>query len=151
MAETTTTTTTTKRKLPFGHFRVGDNIIKPINQIEMAHGWQLKMPNFSKSYPIHHWSVTLAQLPPHLWNSIRIDYKNNKPFIPIIRDGNYFYSVNLTTYDETFKSIYNELLKGYRADNNKLQELLNLLDQETNGWLIIRAKEFMKGIYKIYD
>jgi len=152
MASTTTTTTTNnKRKLPFGHFKVDGNVIKPISQVEIAKGWQLRMPNFNKSFPIHHWSVTLAQLPPHLWDSIRTDYKNNKSFIPIIREGNYFYSVNQTKYDETFRNIYNELLKGFKSDNNKLKEFLSLLDEDVNGWLIIRAKSFMKGNYDIYD
>jgi hypothetical protein len=145
---TTTPTTNHKRKLPFGHFKVDGTVIKPISQTEIAKGWQLQMPNFTKSYPIHHWSVTLAQLPPQLWNSVSLDYKNNRPFVPIIRDGNYFYSVSITNYDETFRNIYDELMKGYKADNNRLKELLSLLEQDITGWLIIRANEFIKGNYE---
>lgn len=134
----------TKRKLPFGHFKVGEHVIKPTNQIEMSKGWQLKIPKFNNSKTIHHWSVSLAQLPPHLWHKIdldKLDYKNT------VRDGIYFYSINTTKNDETFKSIYNELMKEYKSDKKYLQELVSLLDEDVVGWLIIRAKEYINNRY----
>jgi hypothetical protein len=136
------------KKREFGHYEVivtkGEKeekeVVKPITQDDIAEGWQATLPKMRKRQPIHHWSVTLAQLPPHLWDSIKTDYKNNKSFIPIIREGNYFYSVNQTKYDETFRNIYDELLKGYKSDNDKLKEL---------GWII--NTDFNTGINLILE
>ena len=134
-----------RRKLPFGHFKVLFNnveqIIKPLTQDEIADGWQLNLPG--DKFPVHHWSLTLAQLPPHLWKKLRVDYKDGKDFIPIIKDNIYHYSINSTKYDTDLKLLYSELSKGLNANLEKIKELLEKCDN-INGWLIIRAKKFIK-------
>ena len=69
-----------RRKLPFGQFKIytasEEHIIKPLSQEEIAEGWQLKVPAYQNTQPVHHWSVTLAQLPPHLWEKLSVDYKD---------------------------------------------------------------------------
>jgi hypothetical protein len=137
-----------RRKLPFGHFKVllgkEEHIIKPLSQEAIAEGWQLNIPSYQAHQPVHHWSVTLAQLPPHLWSKLRVDYKDSKKYIPIIKSGIYYYSINSTKDDEDLKSLYYELQKGYNANVDTIKDLLKNIDQDINGWLIIRAKSFIK-------
>lgn len=157
-----------KRKLPFGHYKVQvrkgtvnlyefklenlDEIIcKPPTQEDLADGWRQNLPKSAKNQPIHHWSVTLAQLPPYLWYMYKKDFQDNKEVNPIIKDGIYYYSVNQTKYDNDLKSLYQELMKGYYADKNEIKMLLDKLDNQVNGWLIIRAKKFMKDVYNRYN
>jgi hypothetical protein len=139
-----------KRKLPFGHFKVytrkEEVIVKPLTQDEIADGWQLNVPKYQPLQPVHHWSVTLSQLPPHLWKKLQIDYKDNKPYIPIIKDGIYYYSINSTKHDNDLKSLYYEMQKGDNANIQTIKELLKNIDNEINGWLIIRAKKFVKDL-----
>jgi hypothetical protein len=141
-----------KRKLPFGHFKVlfgkEEHVIKPLTQESIAEGWQINIPSFQAYQPVHHWSVTLAQLPPHLWCKLRVEYKDNKKYTPIIKDGIYFYSINATKHDKTLTSLYYELQKGYNADLNIIKELLDDINDEINGWLVIRAKTFLKNSKK---
>jgi len=139
-----------KRKLPFGHFKVLLNentevVIKPLNQDDIAEGWQLALPCVRKGQPVHHWSVSLAQLPPHLWCKYTKEYdEKGKDFYPIIKDRIYYYSVNQTKYDPILKSVYNEMAKGSHADVSLMENLLKELDNQVSGWLITRAKKFVK-------
>jgi len=136
-----------KRKLPFGHFKVmmgkNEEVIKPLTQDEIAEGWQLNLPSF-QSFPVHHWSLTLAQLPPHLWKKLRVEYKDGKDYIPIIKNNIYYYSINATKYDNELKKLYYELQKGYNANIDKIKDLMNSFNNEINGWLITRARKFIK-------
>jgi hypothetical protein len=145
-------------KREFGHYEVivtkGEKeekeVVKPITQDDIAEGWQATLPKIRKRQPIHHWSVTLAQLPPHLWHKYRIDYdENGKEFYPSIQDGIYRYSVNETKYDLILKQLYAEMMKGYTANNEIIKDLLKSLENQVNGWLIIRAKKYVKE--SIYD
>lgn len=146
-----------KSKLPFGHYKVKlsktkeegseDVVCKPLTQEDYANGWQAVLPHSSKGnkQPIHHWSVTLAQLPPHLWNSYRVSYdEDGNEFHPVIRDGIYHYTVTDTEHDETLLELRKELQRGYYARHDKVKEYVKKLDG-VNGWLVIRAKKFLKG------
>jgi len=153
-----------KRKLPFGHYNVSiskningnihlENIeIKPTTQNEFAEGWQPILPRLNSGNPIHHWSVTLAQLPPYLWSKYRIEYEGNKPYNPIIKNNIYYYSVNKTSHDNNLILLYKELAKGIYSDNKIIEDLLLKLEvnedsssSNISGWLIIRAKKFLKN------
>lgn len=145
-----------KRKLPFGHYKVihskEEVEIKPISQEEMAEGWQAVLPTLNSGNPIHHWSVTLAQLPPRLWSKYRIDYEGNNAFCPVIKNNIYYYSINKTSHDDNLILLYKELAKGLSSDNNVIKELLSKLEfnadatkSNISGWLIIRAKKFLKN------
>jgi len=138
-----------KRKLPFGHyktsFKTSDSeevICKPLNQDEISEGWIQVLPNKQRS-PVYHWSVTLSQLPPHLWDKYKVGYNEGKKYYPIIKDGIYNYSVNQTKHDETLIKLYKELTKGYHADLSVIKTYLSELDN-VNGWLVTRAKKFLK-------
>jgi hypothetical protein len=155
---------TKKSKLPFGHYKVQlhkgiktdtkfttesseEVICKPLTQEDYANGWQVVLPHPSKAnkQPIHHWSVTLAQLPPHLWSYYRDSYdEDGNKFHPVIRDGIYHYTVTETEHDEKLMELRNELQRGYHARHDKVKELVKSLDG-VNGWLMIRAKKFLKG------
>ena len=146
------------KKREFGHYEVvvskGEKeekeVVKPLTQDEIAEGWQATLPKRRKRQPIHHWSVTLAQLPPHLWTKYRLDYDGNgKGFYPSIQDGIYRYSVNETKYDLILKQLYTEMMKGYTANVEIIKDLLKSLENQVNGWLIIRAKKYVKE--SIYD
>jgi hypothetical protein len=145
-----------KRKLPFGHYKVATSKeeveIKPVSQEEMAEGWQAVLPRLNSGNPIHHWSVTLAQLPPHLWSKYRIEYEGNKAFCPVIKHNIYYYSINKTSHDDNLILLYKELAKGLCSDNNVIKELLSKLEfnadatkSNISGWLLIRAKKFLKN------
>jgi len=137
-----------RRKLPFGHFKImvgsEEVVVKPLSQESIADGWQLNLPSYHKSQPVHHWSVTLAQLPPQLWKKLKVDYKDGKEYNPIIKDSIYYYSINSTKHDDDLKNLYFELQKGYNAKVDTIKNLLKDIDNNINGWLIIRARRFVK-------
>ena len=142
-----------KRKLPFGHYmssQIENLECKPLNQEDYSEGWRTVLPKPDKSNPIHHWSVTLAQLPPHLWIKYRKSYEDNKPFYPIIKDNIYYYSINESKYDNELKLLYLELMKGTTASRNTIKEILLTLEGQVTGWLIIRAKKFLKETNERY-
>ena len=140
-----------KRKLPFGHFKIFEIECKPNTQDEFADGWYQVLPLLNSGNPIHHWSVTLAQLPPHLWKKYRKDYEGNKLFYPVIKDNIYYYSINETKYDSILLELYGELSKGLNSDNTKIKELLEKVDGQITGWLITRAKKFLKPDSEKYN
>jgi hypothetical protein len=154
-----------KNKLPFGHYKVSltkvsqqgetsctiegseEVVCKPLTQDDYANGWQAVLPHTSKhsKHPIHHWSVTLAQLPPHLWSKYRIDVdEDGNKFYPVIRDGIYHYTVTETEHDGILVALLQELQRDHKANKEKVREYVKKLDG-VNGWLIIRAKKFLKG------
>ena len=156
---------TKKNKLPFGHYKVRysklskqselsynhegfDEIVcKPISQEDYANSWQVVLPRPCKYYkqPIHHWSVTLAQLPPHLWTKYREEVnEDGKKFYPIIRDNIYHYTVTKTENDETLMALRRELQHGYKANRDTVYKYVKKLDG-VNSWLVIRALNFLKG------
>lgn len=149
-----------KRKLPFGHFKVQvkngssnlgkfvlesfeDVVCKPLTQEELADGWQLVLPKSSKTQPIHHFSVTLAQLPPYLWRYYRKDFQEDgKEFFPIIKDGIYYYSVNQTKYDDVLRELFG-LMNKRQPDRNEVKRLLDQLENQVSGWLVIKARNYL--------
>jgi len=160
-----------KAKLPFGHFKVtvvedvnnfgqaftktGEKevVCKPLTQEDYANGWQTVLPRprrgrkgvHGSSQPVHHWSVSLAQLPPHLWSKSRLDYdEDGKAFYPVIKDNIYHYTVTPSEHDSSLKQLNEELEKGFKADRVVVKQLVDKLDS-VNGWLMIRARRFLKG------
>lgn len=140
-----------RKKLPFGHYiskNENDGTCyecKPLSQEEYSDGWQTVLPKNSKNNAIHHWSVTLAQLPPYLWKKYKVIYEGNKQYNPVIKDYIYYYSINESKYDSELKELYIELSKGREADKNVIKGLLEKLEGQVNGWLTIRAKNFLKN------
>ena len=54
------------------------------------------------------------------------------------------YSINETKYDVLLLELYGELSKGLNSQNDKIKELLEKIDGQVTGWLITRAKKFLK-------
>lgn len=154
---------TKKEKLPFGHYKVnhikvsqqsefsyniiGNEIVicKPLTQDDYANGWQAIIPRSSKNnkQPIHHWSVTLAQLPPHLWNVYKKDIrKDSELFNRVIHDGIYYYTITPTDYDEILIALYHEIQCNYNLNKDNIREYVKKLDG-LNSWLIIRANKLL--------
>lgn len=154
-----------KTKLSFGYYKVTFNsgkdflqdkevveVCKSLTQDDYAHGWQSVLPRprkgrkgHSTAQPIHHWSVTLAQLPPHLWRKLRTNYdEDGKPFHPVIKDNIYHYTVSPSEHDNNLHLLNEELRKGYDANKTIVKDLVNKLDG-LNSWLVLRGRRFCKG------
>jgi hypothetical protein len=155
-----------KAKLPFGHYKVIMNsgkeysqnvdlsevVCKPLTQEDYSNGWQTVLPRPRKgrkentlAQPIHHWSVTLAQLPPHLWRKLRTEYnEDGKPFHPVIKDNIYHYSVSASEHDKNLHLLNEELVKECKADKAIVKDLVNKLDG-LNSWLVLRGRRYCKG------
>ena len=115
-------------------------VCKPLTQEEYAHGWQTALPKpYKGRQHVHHWSVTLAQLPPHLWPKFYSDTKGS-----VIKDNNYHYSVTPTEHDKVLKALYVELSLNRCARNQVVREYLEQL-KGINGWIIIRAQQHLNG------
>lgn len=155
-----------REKLPFGHYKVNHTkvsnqigisynvegiekvICKPLTQDDYANEWKAIIPRSGKNnnQPIHHWSVTCAQLPPHLWNKYILNIrKYDNKVTSVINDGIYHYTVTPTENDEILIALYYELQRELSADKNKIQEYINNLNG-VNSWLIIRANKILKNV-----
>ena len=158
-----------KSRLNFGHYKVNciegvsnlgldftktgekELVCKPLTQDEYAEGWQTSLPRpvkghkEKKSQPVHHWSVSLAQLPPHLWSKYHVNYDNDgNKFYPIIKDNIYHYTVSESEHDKILFELKDELEKSFSANKDTVKELLAKLEG-VNGWIITRARKFLKG------
>lgn len=153
------------KNLPFGHYKTTyskvsrpssllcdfkgfeEVVCKPLNQEDYANSWQtvLPRPNKYNKQPIHHWSVTLGQLPPHLWTKYHNHLnKYGKQFNHIIHDNIYHFTVSKTEHDNTLIALRKELQRGYNANRDTVYKYVKELDY-INSWLVIRALKFLKG------
>ena len=111
----------------------------PLSQNDYAEGWNAKLPKARKNKsPIHHWSIPLSQLPPHLWYRYKAPYYDNAK---VIKDNIYHYTIVQSDNDKVLKKLYIELYK-----NNYSKELItSYLEklENINGWIIERAKKLI--------
>jgi len=162
MSTTQEKTGENKNKLPFGHYRVdlkyGETslngefkdsemksvVCKPLTQKDYADGWQYVLPKPSKKHPIHHFSVTLANLPPHLWVDLLENYEETGVIFSRnkFKDNIYHYTVSESENDDVLVKLYYEL-KKYNPDTVLVKNYLDELGDETSGWLVMRAKKFL--------
>lgn len=154
-----------KTKLPFGHFKVtmssasgytevtqkplvtGEEsmIVKPLTQEDYSNGWNQVLPLPKRGrQPVHHWSVPLAQLPPHLWSKLHYEYDEGHKYIPVIKDNIYHYTVTESEHDDTLRKLHTEVYRGMEADRTRVKELVSKLDG-MNSWLVTRARKFLNG------
>lgn len=122
-----------------------EQLIEPLNQNDYAEGWRMVLPNVHKTSTRHHFNVSLANLPPHLWSKIRYDVKCN--YLPIM-DNIYQYTVKKHDSDEDLFELYhlvNNPDPNYNWDKLDLvQELYNSLQKENvKGWIMTRAKSLL--------
>ena len=151
--------------LPFGHFRLRmpqctfdsmqnanysndvDIVCKSLTQEDYADGWRTVLPKPRKNkQPVHHWSVTLAQLPPHLWSKIRQPFynSNGEKTYHVIKDKNYYYSVMPSEFDDTLISLYDELQEPFHFNVDRIREHLDELGN-MNSWLVIRGRKIVNN------
>lgn len=162
MSTTQEKTGESKNKLPFGHYRVdltyGESgiegsfketdkksvVCKPLSQKDYADDWQSVLPNPCKKQPIHHFSVTLANLPPHLWVDILENYEETSQLFTKtkFKDNIYHYTVSESDSDDVLVKLYYEL-KKYNPDKILVKNYLDELGDDSSGWLVIRAKKFL--------
>jgi len=142
----------TENKRKKDHFYVYDrrkNVSTEVNylsQHELAEGWQQNIPRRyfieKKLVSYHHFSVSLAYLPDHLWPKLRRNRKTNQ--YETIKYGVARYTVTKTEQDDIIIRLYNEIHQ-YRPDINILQECINLLEQsQPRSWLVVRANNYIK-------
>jgi hypothetical protein len=142
----------TNNKLQFGCFNVQvqkDNgttetvLCKPLTQSEYAEGWQHVLPRRTKKSNIYNWNVTLAQLPPHLWSRChtRVD-EDGKRLYNTISDGIYRYNVSLTDYDDEMRELHQQV-RRVNPDLVRVRSLVNELQDNVSGWLLLRAKQLL--------
>jgi hypothetical protein len=146
--------------------------VKNISQEDIADGWQLIIPSKYKKYKInnneqdddnaildkslysneiHHFNISLSELPPHLWNKPIIkkylysdDLDENNCFT--IQDKIYIYSINKTEDYEQIYSLYNEFNKIIK-NNNYIINLYNYCyEHKIKGWLMIKVNKYISEL-----
>ena len=119
-------------------------VINPPTQEDYVDGWNLKLPREKKNSTIHHFSVYLSQLPPHLWNLVRIECnEDGSEQYTKIRDKIYHYTVKQTKTDEDVFKLYH-LITNQSHDHEEISKLYRSLEQQrVKGWVMLRAKNII--------
>lgn len=130
------------------YFNTSNNIeVKYLTQLEYADGWMQKIPKYSKKKVINHFNVTLAYLPPHLWNKLRRIQKNNEEVYKVIVDGITLYNITETNQDHIMFLLYYEINK-INPNINILKDLVNELDTSLySSWLVIKSKYYINNLH----
>jgi hypothetical protein len=160
--------------------RYMEYMVNPLSQKELAEGWQLVIPqvtykfrDFSddqgnvhkkKIYLYDRFKVTLAQLPNHLWVTLKAIYDDEEYSHSVVKDGKYMYIVQPTQVDNEIKElreyitcpVYGEIRNitdtfPYVSEQirGRMKELVNILqDNSINGWVFIRAKKILEHMRK---
>ena len=142
-------TNQTNTGLKHGQFKVkfpNDDIsyiVNPLSQDEIAEGWQHVLPAATKKATIHHFSIYLSQLPPHLWKYLKKrTVEGNDEYYPV-QDKIYHYSIKLTKHDRYVFALYEQVMKQY-PDYDKVIQLYDYLDQyRIKGWIMTLAKNML--------
>lgn len=117
-------------------------LVNPLSQEDIAEGWSLVLPRARKNSTIHHFSVYLSQLPPHLWNQVYVDYKNPDTYHEIT-DKIYKYSVKMSKHDEEIRKMKNLVMATYPNVDEIAQQFKVLQNARIKGWVMTRAHHIM--------
>ncbi len=121
-------------------------IVNPLTQEELADGWNLVLPRETKDSTIHHFSVYLSQLPPHLWSFLKIVYdQSGGEHYGTIRDNIYHYSIKSSKYDDDIKKLYKLVMQDYPCKDAVSKLHTHLEQQRVKGWVMIRAKKYLSA------
>jgi hypothetical protein len=121
--------------------------VKYLTQQEISEGWIQKLPNFSKKKPINHFNVTLAYLPPHLWNKLKKINKNGEETFKTIVDGISIYNITETNQDDSMFLLYYEITK-INPNIDILNNLIEKLDNSLySSWLVLRSKYYINNLH----
>ena len=129
------------------YFNTSNNIeVKYLTQQEYADGWMQKIPKYSKKKVISHFNLTLAYLPPHLWNKLKKTHKNNEEVYKTIVDGITLYNITETNQDNIMFLLYYEINK-INPNINILKTLVDELDNSLySSWLVIKSKYYINNL-----
>jgi len=130
-----------KVNMRFGEKEVRNCVIDSLTQDDYADNWRLVLPKVHYDSTIHHFSVYLSQLPPHLWNRLSksYDFKGNM-YYDTINDRIYQYTVKPSNHDEKILDLYREITKNH-PDKRKIMPIYRYLEeQRVKGWIMIRAR-----------
>jgi len=119
-------------------------LVNPLSQEEIADGWSQVLPVPHKKSTIHHFSVYLSQLPPHLWNRVRHHTNPEKSdTYHVIKDNIYTYSVKVSKHDNEIRKMYN-LVRANRPNLEEISQQFKLLQSaRVKGWVMTRAHHLM--------
>lgn len=127
--------------------------ISKLSQEELADDWMQVLPR-KKSQQIHHFNISLAELPQHLWNNINvrssqyIDENNINLYTDnyyIVTDKIFIYSINRTIHDKYIYELYKELNNKY-TNKNKIYDLYKYcIINRLYGWIILKAEKYLSN------
>lgn len=114
---------------------------------ELADGWIQILPRKNTAKEIHHFNISLAELPHHLWKYLDIYtlFNIDNDNIITINDKIFKYSIQKSEHNILIYNLYMELKTIY-TDNNKILELYNYCKKNNiRGWLMIKAKKLLSS------
>lgn len=114
----------------------------PLTQKELYEGWLQLVPKSNKKSTLHHFSISLCELPSNLWLKIK---KFNNTNLYIIKNGVYEYSIPKTDIDHIIFDLYDEINKTI-PNNNIILNYYNLLKPyNLKGWLIYKVENYLEN------
>ncbi len=119
-------------------------VVDPLTQDEYAEGWNLVLPKETKKSTTHHFSIYLSQLPPHLWNAVRLEYDHDgNEHYSTIFDNIYNYTVRQSKSDSDVLKLYKLVTQNYPNLSNVEYLYKTLEQQRVRGWVMTRAKSLL--------
>lgn len=130
--------------LSHGQFHIGNFLVSPLTQEQIADGWNLILPNATKKATSHHFSLYLSQLPPHLWSKLTVNKKNPEMYYAV-KDKIYIYSVKVSKHDSDVRELFS--LVNMRVPNKvKIAKKFEILQNaRVKGWVMIKAENILNA------
>jgi hypothetical protein len=120
-----------------------EHVVEHLSQEDLAEGWRLVMPRVYQDSTIHHFSVYLSQLPPHLWKKLRLNRNKHNGEYRTINDGIYQYTVKPSKNDKVIMELYNLVQSNY-PDNSEITRVYRFLEeQRVKGWVMVKARNIL--------
>ena len=128
-------------------FKIIEKEFDKLSQEELADEWIQVLPRKFYAKEIHHFNISLAELPHHLWKFLDLYnlFKTDNDNIITINDKIFKYSIQKSEHNVLIYNLYLELKSKYK-DNNKILELYNYCKTNNiRGWLMIKAKKLLSS------
>lgn len=113
-------------------------LVNPLTQEDIADDWRTVLPKSRKNSTIHHFSVYLSQLPPHLWRKVNVDNKKNDTYQEI-SDCIYKYSVKMSKYDCDIRRLHSLIMARSPKIEQISEQFKILQNARVKGWVMIKA------------
>ena len=117
-------------------------VVSSLKQEEIADGWSMILPKAHKNPTKHHFCVYLSQLPPHLWQKVKVDSKKNDTYQEI-SDNIYKYSVKISKYDNDIRKLYTLVMAKYPNVEQVSEQFKVLQSARVRGWVMIKAHNIL--------